>query len=237
MSDDDRPGPAEEGLATGAALIAGLAHELRNALAAADSSLWLARRASGAPRGAHEDAARAQVQLAQRLVSLALEATRGEPLHHEPVSAGELVESATRGARDDPSTHLTVDVDPPDLVISGDALLLARALENLVDNARDVARAARRDVLHLRVSAARIDGAVELRVEDDGPGIDPAVRDRLFQALASARPGGTGLGLRFVRAVAERHGGSVDGRDREEGGATFALVVPDTGRLAYPPRS
>lgn len=237
MSDDDRPRSADEGLATGATLIAGLAHELRNALAAADSSLWLARRASGDPRDAHEDAARAQVQLAQRLVSRALEAMRGDPPLREPVSAAALVEAATRAAREDPATELTIVVDPPDLVVPGDELLLARALENLVDNARDVARAAHRDTTHLRVSAARVGGSVELRVDDDGPGIDPAVRGRLFEALATARPGGTGLGLRFVRAVAERHGGSAAGEDREGGGATFALTIPDPGGLAYPPRS
>jgi two-component system sensor histidine kinase ChvG len=208
--------------------------EMLAELAALPASDAPALRASGA---GHEGAARTHVQLAQRLVSRALDASRGEATVCDPVPAAALIDAATRAARDDPATRLSIAIDPPDLVVHGDELLLTRALENLVDNARDVARAARRDVVDVRVSATRIGAAVELRVEDDGPGIDPTVRDRLFEALATARPGGTGLGLRFVRAVAERHGGAVDGRDREGGGATFALPIPEPGRLAYPPRS
>jgi signal transduction histidine kinase len=71
------------------------------------------------------------------------------------------------------------------------------------------------------------DGDVRLAVEDTGPGISPAVADRLFTPFTTTKPTGTGLGLSICRTVAERHGGTITARNREEGGACFLLTVPN----------
>jgi signal transduction histidine kinase len=105
--------------------------------------------------------------------------------------------------------------------VSGDAGELARALENLVENA----------LVHgppdalVTVSVVRAAGRVVLTVRDQGPGPDPADVERLFERFwrgpgASARPG-SGLGLSIVAAIAERHGGAV----RVEGSA-FTIDLP-----------
>jgi two-component system OmpR family sensor kinase len=110
-------------------------------------------------------------------------------------------------------------VDPA--FVSGDAGELARALENLVENA----------LVHgppdalVTVSVVRAAGRVVLTVRDQGPGPDPADVERLFERFwrgpgASARPG-SGLGLSIVAAIAERHGGAV----RVEGSA-FTIDLP-----------
>jgi signal transduction histidine kinase len=81
----------------------------------------------------------------------------------------------------------------------------------------------------VRLGAERItvDGAVRLRlsVSDTGPGIDPAIRDNLFEPFVTGRPDGTGLGLAIVREIAVAHRGAVGlAEDRPE--TTFLLDLP-----------
>jgi signal transduction histidine kinase len=56
-----------------------------------------------------------------------------------------------------------------------------------------------------------------LTVSDDGPGIDPALRSHLFEAFASARPGGTGLGLHLAKTIADAHGAKLELAPSERG--------------------
>ena len=87
----------------------------------------------------------------------------------------------------------------------------------------------------MRVAVRRSDRGWRFSVSDEGPGLTPADRPRLFQDFArlSARPTGgeksVGLGLAIVRRIVEAHGGQV-GVDSEPGhGATFWLTLPDPG--------
>jgi signal transduction histidine kinase len=81
------------------------------------------------------------------------------------------------------------------------------------------------------------DGFAVLRVSDAGPGISPELRERIFDRFvrgsAERAGGGSGLGLAIVRAVAERHGGTVDLGAGEDGGASFTVRLP-TARAAAP---
>ena len=64
-------------------------------------------------------------------------------------------------------------------------------------------------------------------VHDDGPGVDAALRDRVFEPFFSERRGGTGLGLPVARSVAEAHGGALALADAPPGGgAAFELTLP-----------
>ncbi len=63
-------------------------------------------------------------------------------------------------------------------------------------------------------------------VEDTGPGVEPAIRRRLFEPLITTKANGVGLGLALVKRIAERHGGSVEYPDRPGGGARFTVVLP-----------
>ncbi len=81
----------------------------------------------------------------------------------------------------------------------------------------------------ITLAASRHTGAVELRVEDSGPGIPPQDLRRVFERFyrvdkSRARdPGGTGLGLAIVRHLVELHGGTVAAANREDGGARFTV--------------
>src|SRR5947208_1111353 len=78
--------------------------------------------------------------------------------------------------------------------------------------------------------ALEISGGVQCvaQVRDHGPGVDPAIRDRLFERFATTRhgDGGTGLGLAIVRAVAELHGGRAELRETGPRGSVFSLSLP-----------
>jgi two-component system, OmpR family, sensor histidine kinase BaeS len=114
--------------------------------------------------------------------------------------------------------------------IRGDAGRLEQALQNLAANA------IRHTPSGGRVSlAASAEGeGVLIVVRDTGPGIPeehlPRVFDRFYKVDASrsgtAVPSGSGLGLSIVRAIIERHGGSVTARNAPEGGAVFELRLP-----------
>lgn len=119
-----------------------------------------------------------------------------------------------------------VDIAPPDLTASADPLLLERLLRNLLSNAR---RACPEGQIRLVARAAG--GLVEVAVEDEGPGIPPAERGRIFDAFyrlddARARDhGGTGLGLYLCAQIARAHGGTIAAEDRPGGASGARLVV------------
>jgi hypothetical protein len=69
-------------------------------------------------------------------------------------------------------------------------------------------------------------GHVALEVRDGGPGIDPAIRDRIFEPFFSAQEGGTGLGLFVSYGIVERHGGRIEVGTAPEGGARFTATFP-----------
>lgn len=114
------------------------------------------------------------------------------------------------------------------LTLSIDAGQVARAMVNLLKNAREALEADTRPD-HPRavvVSSHREEGAVRIGVSDNGPGLPPRARENLFVAFeGSARAGGTGLGLAIAREILEAHGGTVRLADQDEG-TRFDMVFP-----------
>jgi signal transduction histidine kinase len=120
-----------------------------------------------------------------------------------------------------PVPHGTLRADPD---------RLAQALRNLVGNAIDHTTP-KDGVVRMRVLALA-GGRIRFIVEDDGPGIPPDQRERVFHRFHrtdTARDrasGGTGLGLAIVRAITDAHGGSVRAAEARDGGARFELELP-----------
>jgi signal transduction histidine kinase len=119
---------------------------------------------------------------------------------------------------------------PPPGTLRADPDRLAQALRNLLANAIDHTRAPDGLVrLSIRALGA---GRIELAVEDDGPGIPPDQRERVFErfhrtdAARDRASGGTGLGLAIVRAIALAHGGNVAAGSSPAGGARVSFELP-----------
>lgn len=105
--------------------------------------------------------------------------------------------------------------------VAADRDQLFRILSNLTHNA--VEAGAR----HVRISAQNSSGAVELAIRDDGPGLPPRAREKLFRPFeGSVRAGGTGLGLAIARELARNHGGDLALVDSDETGTEFRLTLP-----------
>jgi signal transduction histidine kinase len=81
-------------------------------------------------------------------------------------------------------------------------------------------------------------GKVEVKIWDNGPGIAPRIRERLFEPFVSSKETGLGLGLSICRRLVEANGGTIRGENAEEGGAAFTFTIPleEPVTVASPPR-
>jgi two-component system nitrogen regulation sensor histidine kinase NtrY len=136
---------------------------------------------------------------------------------------------------------LEVPAVPEGLVIRGDRQLLKQCLVNLVENA--VLSQRERGPVHVRVSVRAVPPepgvdpglppiAAELWVDDNGPGVAPERRERIFEPYESTRKEGTGLGLAIVKKVVLDHGGEVRVDESELGGAAIVIRLPLHGSEA-----
>jgi signal transduction histidine kinase len=108
-----------------------------------------------------------------------------------------------------------------------DAGQFQQVLVNLLLNALDAMPRGGR----LRVAVEVNGDSARLSVRDTGPGIAPEMAGRLFTPFASTKPTGTGLGLSLARRIVEEHGGQIRGENHPEGGACFAIRLPQVQEL------
>jgi signal transduction histidine kinase len=110
---------------------------------------------------------------------------------------------------------------PDDLEIEADRDQLFRVVSNLGQNAIEAGAG------RVEVSARRADGRLVVTVADNGPGLPPRAREKLFQPFAgSARPGGSGLGLAIARDLMHAHGGDIRLLRSTGNGTVFELELP-----------
>lgn len=149
---------------------------------------------------------------------LALEPTDIESLVRETVRP--YLKSAPSGIR------FQIDAEPGLPELSVDRRLIQRTLVNLMENALHALNGSGR----IDVSVGRIERAgesyIEIRVRDDGVGIDPEARARVFEPYFSTRAAGTGLGLAIARKVVEDHGGTIVLSSTPGEGTEVAIQLP-----------
>jgi two-component system sensor histidine kinase ChvG len=152
-----------------------------------------------------------------------------------PVDLGQLVggmaDALARGAFRKGAVRLAVDVAPNQpAIVMADPGRLEQVIGNLVDNAMSFSPPDGT----VRIGVVPGGGTVELFVEDEGPGVPPALREAIFERFYSERPAGetygthSGLGLSIVRAIVEAFDGEAMVLDREDGraGARFVVRLP-----------
>ena len=211
--------------------VADASHELRSPLARmrAELEVDVAHPESADP-GATAASALAETVGLQRLVDDLLLLARGDAGALTPESVLLDLDDVVAGCVRRAAPGATVDAtDVRPVQVRGDRAQLERLVDNLLDNAVRHARS--------RVTVAlgeRSGGTAVLVVTDDGPGIAPEDRERVFERFTrldearSAGVGGAGLGLSIARDVAERHGGSLVA-EPAAAGARFVLTLPVAG--------
>ncbi len=187
---------------------AAVAHELRNMLASASSSIFLARRDvdNRDKLLGHLDSAEAEMHHAQDVIDRVLRLVRGEPIYREPCLVIDSVGLARRNVLG-LTANFDVEVNPLDLQISAEPILLERLLTNLIANASDALGNSSSG--HIIVRVWLDERGVTLEVEDNGTGIDPTIAERIFEPGVTTKATGTGLGLPLCRAIARAHGGDL----------------------------
>ncbi|MEO3829610.1 HAMP domain-containing sensor histidine kinase [Actinomadura sp. B10D3] len=222
----------EESVARQRGFVADASHELRSPIASLRTQLEVAAAHPGLldVDGLVEDVVRLQHLAADLLLLARIDAGDRPPTR--PVLLGGLVRDALeRRTGDRIPVQASVEGDPRVMGVPG---RLARVVGNLLDNAERYANTAVR--LSLREEA----GAAVLRVADDGPGVPPGDRERIFERFVrlddarSRDDGGAGLGLAIARDLVRAHGGEVTVRDAPGGGALFEVRLPVTSGAGGP---
>jgi len=213
-------------LATIGEVAAEIAHELQNALHVVAARAFLAR--VDAARGA-TDTTVAHIALieesahhAHAIVDDLMCLARQEAIRSEIVSLPSVMQAARKDLSDR-CVRWDDRIEPAGLNVRGHGSLLVRMLHALYENAIH-ASSPRRPIIS--TDARLRDDDIVLDVTDDGPGVPDELRDRLFDPLVTARPGGTGLGLALARRIVRAHGGTIGLCRSDAMGATFRVALP-----------
>jgi two-component system, OmpR family, sensor histidine kinase KdpD len=213
-------------------LLATLAHDLKTPVAVARAAVenWSARAPSDAEaRLAQSELDRLTRRLEELMQVVRLDAGIARP-RRERVTAGEIVEaSITRFGEALASHSLYLEVPKEPLAVEADPAQITEALGHGLENAARYSPPASR----VRVSVGREAGDVFFRVEDEGPGVAPGDRGRVFERFVRL-PGsegtpGTGLGLFIAQRLVEMNGGRVQLGAAHPSGAVFEILLPEVG--------
>jgi two-component system sensor kinase FixL len=122
------------------------------------------------------------------------------------------------------------DFSPGVKAVLADRVQIQQVLVNLMRNASEAMRESAERRLVVR-TFPQADSRIAVEVCDTGPGISPEVRERLFQPFVTSKPGGMGIGLLISKRIVEAHGGEMEFRNGQNGGAIFRFTLTSAEAL------
>ena len=151
-----------------------------------------------------------------------------EPLKREPTNIESLVREAITPYVTTPPDGVSVklEITPALPRLEVDARLLKRTLLNLVENALHALNGEGDIAIHVATKRMNGSGFVEIIVTDTGVGIEPELRERIFEPYFSTRAAGTGLGLAIAKKVVEDHGGTITLENERGHGTSVRMLLP-----------
>jgi signal transduction histidine kinase len=218
----------KEALATLGELTAGIAHEFRNGLATIHGYGRLIDPDQILPAyRPYIEGIRQEAESMKQVVTKFLNFARPDQVSFMRLELGPLARRAGEEIVPELPAGSGVDVSGEFGEIQGDEVLLRQVFSNLIRNAAEACDGVG------RTPAIAIAGHIDLAqrtcrvaIEDNGPGIPDAVRERVFQPFFTTRVGGTGLGLAIVQKVVVSHNGRVAVGESPSGGARIQLTFP-----------
>jgi len=225
-------------------LSAAIAHEIRNPIAAAKSLLQqIAEDPGGRDTTEYAQVAITELDRVERSVSHLLRYARDEDVKLQLTALVDAIEAALTRLADrieksgaTIERHFTVWGE-----LVADREKLERIVVNLVENALDAVAedASGPPCIKLAVGESLSGTEVWLRVEDNGPGIEPGELERVLKPFVSSKPHGTGLGLAITDKLVKAHGGTLDVESKPGTGTCFSISLPkgELGAATLPPRA
>ena len=209
-----------ERLAALGRVTAGVAHELRNPMAAMRLRVENALAGDSVRRQAALEAVLGQIDRLDALVAALLTMTSRRDPAPQIVSLPAWLHRLVTELIEE-SQHPPVHIDSIESQVAFDSDMMRLALNNLLRNACQHTQPDGR----ITLTASHRDGWLRFTVSDTGPGVPPALRATLFEPFVTGRADGTGLGLAIAREMAEAHGGQLTLAPTESG-ACFVLEIP-----------
>jgi PAS domain S-box-containing protein len=210
-------------------LTAGLAHEFRNGLATIHGYARLIDPSQvSTQHAAYVQGIRDETDALGLVVGNFLNFARPVQLTLVPVEMGGLVRRAVEEIRPEVEARGGQASVAGDFgTIDGDEVLLRQALVNLLRNAIDAcAEVPAPSRIAVTGHIDRGHRALQIRVVDNGPGVDPALREKVFQPFFTTKGHGTGLGLSLVQKIIVSHNGRISLSASDDGGAAFQVQLP-----------
>lgn len=222
-------------LATIGEMAAGVAHELNQPLTAVSNYAHACKRLLDRPRIEVAELREALQQISEQTTRAAdiirrlrsLAQTRQNV--HTAVNINDLLAELHELLRTDAILHnvaLSLDLASGLPAISVDAGQIQHVILNFVRNSLEALNASATPAPRIVIRTSATAHEVELAVSDNGPGLTPEARQRVFDPFFSTKEYGTGLGLAISSSIARTHGGSVGWRPNPDGGACFFLLLP-----------
>jgi two-component system sensor histidine kinase HydH len=204
-----------------------IAHEVRTPLGILRSSAQMLQRESGISEEGHELVGfiESETERLNRLVSAMLDTARPRAPSYDAVDMHALIGKsiAMLGAQAGKKrVSVTAHLRAARPVIECDEEQITQVLLNLLMNGLQILDHGGQ----IELATYDEDGFLTIEMADDGPGIDPAERTRVFEAFFFKREGGIGLGLAIVQQIVGAHGGDIEAAESRLGGALFRIRLP-----------
>lgn len=226
-----------ETLASIGEMAAGVAHEIRNPLGGIKMATRLLSSSALNGGALSEEMARSilsGIAEIEAIINSLLDYTRETRLERQEYRLADIVESVVAAvepeARQRQVTVVCGRVDR-DLVASVDGQKLRQVLTNVLGNAVDATE--RRPDGRVEVRLYGRDGAAVVEVADNGVGMGPEVRDKIFVPFYTTKPSGTGLGMAIVKKIVDLHGGDIEIESAPGAGTRLRIVIPVLGTVAH----
>ena len=210
-----------------------VAHEIKNPLAPIRAAVETLRRLRARDDPAFDEyfdeATRTVLEEVTRITNIVSEFTRFARLPPPNLAPMDVMESARKVVGLHSTDEIPVELAAKEVpTINADKDQLVQVLTNLIQNAIDSARSSTSPRVWVSLEP-RGRSKIEITVRDNGPGVAPEMRDKLFEPYATNKTEGTGLGLAIVERIVFEHGGEISHHEPSDGGTAFRVVLPVRG--------
>ncbi len=220
-----------EKLALAGQLAAELAHEIKNPICSIKGLVQIMGKKHGMENGYHYTVVMSEIDRISALLKDFLSLTHARSFYEE-ISIAEVfsdIMPVLERQAESKSIDIRMEVDDDLPFVLADREHLKQVIINIVHNAIDAVK--KDGKIDIYIQKHRDQDKIRLEFKDNGPGIKEEHLHRIFDPFFTTKQDGSGLGLVISKRIVEKHGGKLLAYNNPEGGASFVVELPDSGRL------